>query len=92
MLFLPVLICSFSRHNFRTQYFHENHHFKNETSVAPNPLVSLLGLFVARGCDNRQTDRPSIYCKNPRCACARGFLSRVYVCVGKNLDICRVMS
>ena len=52
----------FSRHNFRTRHFYENRHFKNEASVALNPLVLLVYLFVARGGKkrgNRRTDGQS---------------------------------
>ena len=41
------------------QYFYENRHFKNQASVALNPLVSLFGRLVARSGrkrGNRQTD------------------------------------
>ena len=52
------------------QYFYENRYFKNQASVALNPLVSLFGRFVARsarisgtgqtdGRTDRQNDRPS---------------------------------
>ena len=50
------------------QYFYENPYFKNQASVALNPLVSLFGRFVARsarisgtgqtdGRTDRQNDR-----------------------------------
>ena len=44
----PVLI------SITLERFYENRHFENE---ALNPLVSLFGLFVARGGGNRLTDR-----------------------------------
>ena len=53
------LFAWFSRHNFRTQYFYESRYFKNQASVALNPLVSLFGRLVARSgriSGNRQTD------------------------------------
>ena len=36
-----VSIIRFSRHKFRTQYYYETCHFKNQASVALNLLVSL---------------------------------------------------
>ena len=58
---------------FHASILKENRPFLNEASVALNLLVSLFGLFVARGGSNRRTDRQTDtqtkYC-NPRCACA----------------------
>ena len=48
------------------QYFYENRYFKNQASVALNPLVAVFGRLVARsarirgtGQTDGRTDRPS---------------------------------
>ena len=79
-MLISILACC--RHNFSMQYFYENGHFKNEASVALNPLVSLFGRFVARGGrkrGNRHTHTDKV--RNPRCACAPRVNSFVHVIV-----------
>ena len=61
-----------SRHNFRMQYFYENHHFLNEASVALNPFMSLLLRVVAENVvtdTHTHTDTQTKYC-NPHSSCA----------------------
>ena len=57
------------------QYFYENRHFKNQASVALNPLVSLFGHFITyspRIVIDRQTDtHTQTKYRNPRSASVR---------------------
>ena len=64
LVLICILACSLGFHAITSE--RGTRHFKNEASVALNPLVSLVYLFVARGGKKRgnrrtdgQTDRPS---------------------------------
>ena len=67
-MLISILACSlgYAITFERSIYFYENRYFKNQTSVALNPLVSLFGRLVARsgrisgtGRTDGRNDRPS---------------------------------